>query len=304
MKGDLLWVYEGLTEYLGDVLTARSGIWTPEQYRDALALSAATLDARPGRTWRDLSDTAVAAQTMNDAGDGWDNWRRNVDYYPEGELIWLEADTIIRKQSGGKKSMNDFCARFHGLGGDTAPKVVPYTFEDVVENLNAVVPYDWATFLHERLTTKQDHAPLGGITNGGWRLAYSDKETPYTTADEHGGVNAWWSLGLKISDGGKVSDVLVGSLGDKAGFGPDMQIVAVNGRAYQDELLKNAIDDAKEGSTQQNKGPIEFIVSNTSYFKVLKIDYHGGQRYPYLERVKGEKDVLEEILKPLAPVKK
>jgi predicted metalloprotease with PDZ domain len=241
---------------------------------------------------------------MNDAGDGWDNWRRNLDYYPEGELIWLEADTIIRKQSGGKKSMNDFCARFHGLGGDTAPKVVPYTFEDIVENLNAVVPYDWAAFLHERLTTKQDHAPLGGITNGGWRLAYSDKETPYTTADERGGVNAWWSLGLKINDGGKVSDVLVGSLGDKAGFGPDMQIVAVNGRAYQDELLKNAMDNAKEGSGQQNKGAIEFIVSNTSYFKVLKIDYHGGQRYPYLERVKGEKDVLEEILKPLAPVKK
>jgi predicted metalloprotease with PDZ domain len=318
MKGNLLWVYEGLTEYLGDVLTARSGIWTPEQYRDALALSAATLDYRPGRTWRDLSDTAVAAQILYDAGDGWDNWRRNVDYYPEGELVWLEVDTMIRKQTNGKKSLNDFCARFYnpsgdlaprGLGDDTAPKVVPYTFGDIVENLNAVTPHDWADFLHERLTTKQDHAPLGGITNGGWRLAYSDKETPYVTADEHGGVNAWWSLGLKIGDGGKVSDVLVGSLADKAGFGPDMQIVAVNGRAYQDELLKRAIDDAKEGSAQQGvtpekTGPIEFIVSNTSYFKVLKIDYHSGQRYPYLERVKGEKDMLEEILKPLAPVKK
>jgi predicted metalloprotease with PDZ domain len=304
MKGDLLWVYEGLTEYLGDVLTARSGIWTPEQYRDALALSAATLDVRPGRTWRDLSDTAVSAQILIDASDGWDNWRRNVDYYPEGELIWLEADTIIHKQSGGKKSINDFCARFHGLGGDTSPKVVPYTFDDVVENLNAVVPYDWATFLHDRITTKQDHAPLGGITNGGWRVAYNDKETQYVSADERGGVNAWWSLGLRIGDGGKVSDVLVDSLADKAGFGPGMEIVAVNGRAYQDELLKRAIDDAKEGSTQQNKGPIEFIVSNTSYYKVLKIDYHGGQRYPYLEQVKGEKDVLDDILKPMAPVKK
>jgi predicted metalloprotease with PDZ domain len=195
------------------------------------------------------------------------------------------------------------------LGGNTEPKVVPYTFDDVVTNLNAVAPYDWAAFLRERITTKQDHAPLGGITNGGWKLAYSDKETPYATADERGGVNAWWSLGLKVGDGGKVSDVLVGSLADKAGFGPDMQIVAVNGRAYQDELLKRAIDDAKEGSTQQdvipkNREPIEFIVSNTSYFKVLKIDYHGGQRYPYLEQVKGEKDVLDEILKPLAPVKK
>lgn len=313
MKGDLLWVYEGLTEYLGDVLTARSGIWTPEQYRDALALSAATLDARPGRTWRDLEDTAVAVQILNDAGGGWDNWRRNLDYYPEGELIWLEVDTVMRKQSGGKKSLNDFCARFYNPGGvaapqaldgDTPPQVVPYTFDDIVENLNAIVPYDWATFLRERLTTKVDHAPLGGITNGGWRLAYSDKETPYAAADEHGSVNAWWSLGLKIGDGGKVSDVLVGSPADKAGFGPDMQIVAVNGRAYSDDLLKRALDDAKEGPTQQNKGPIEFIVTNTSYYKMLKIDYHGGQRYPYLEQVKGEKDVLDEILKPLAPVKK
>jgi predicted metalloprotease with PDZ domain len=313
MKGDLLWVYEGLTEYLGDVLTARSGIWTAEQYRDALAFSAATLDVRPGRTWRDLLDTAVSAQILIDASDGWDNWRRNVDYYPEGELIWLEADTIIRKQSGGKKSINDFCARFynpggdlspHGLGGDTAPKVAPYTLDDVVENLNAVAPYDWATFLHDRITTKQDHAPMGGIANGGWRLAYNDKETQYASADERGGVNAWWSLGLKIGDGGKVSDVLVGSVADKAGFGPGMEIVAVNGRAYQDELLKRAINDAKEGTTQQNKGPIEFIVSNTSYFKVLKIDYHSGQRYPYLEQVKGEKDVLDEILKPMAPLKK
>jgi predicted metalloprotease with PDZ domain len=304
MKGDLLWVYEGLTEYLGDVLAARSGIWTPEQYRDALAFSAATLDARPGRTWRDLEDTAVAAQILYDAGEAWDNWRRNVDYYPEGELIWLEADTIIRKQSGGKKSMNDFCARFHGLGGDTPPKVVPYTFDDVVANLNAVVPYDWATFLRERITTKQDHAPLGGITNGGWKLAYSDKEKPYVTATERGGVNAWWSLGLRVGDGGKISDVLVGSPADKAGFGPDMQIVAVNGRAYSDDLLKRAIDDAKEGSSQQNRGPIEFIVTNTAYYKVLKIDYHGGQRYPYLEQVKGEKDVLDEILRPMASVKK
>ena len=169
MKGDLLWVYEGLTEYLGDVLTARSGIWTPEQYRDALALSAATLDVRPGRTWRDLSDTAVSAQILIDASDGWDNWRRNVDYYPEGELIWLEADTIIRKQSGGKKSINDFCARFHGLGGDTAPKVVPYTFEDIVENLNAVVPYDWADFLAR--AADDEAGPCAAGRHHQWRLA-------------------------------------------------------------------------------------------------------------------------------------
>ena len=304
MKGELLWVYEGLTEYLGNVLTARSGIWTAEQYRDALALSAASLDTRPGRTWRDLEDTAVAAQILYSASDGWDNWRRSVDYYPEGELIWLEADTVIRKQTNGKKSLNDFCARFHGLGGNTEPKVVPYTFDDVVANLNAVTPYDWAGFLRERITTKQDHAPLGGIVNGGWRLAYGEKPTAYMTAAEHGGVDAWWSLGLRIGESGKVTDVLMGSAADRAGFGPGMEIVAVNGRGYQDDLLKSAIDQAKEGATQQNKGPIEFIVSNTSYFKVLKVEYHGGQRYPYLEQVKGQKDVLGEILKPLVAGKK
>jgi predicted metalloprotease with PDZ domain len=310
MKGDLLWVYEGLTEYLGNVLTARSGIWTAEEYREALALTAATMDVRPGRTWRDLEDTAVAAQLLYSSSDAWDNWRRSVDYYPEGELLWLEVDTVIRKQTAGKKSINDFCMRFHGLGGNTPPKVVPYTFEEVVENLNAVAPYDWAGFLRERLTTKQDHAPLGGITSGGWRLAYAEKPTNYMSASEKGGLNAWWSLGLRIGDDGHVIDVLIGSPADRAGFGPGMQIIAVNGRAYQDDLLRVALDQAKENSgdhdeaAAENKGPIELIVSNTSYFKVLKVDYHGGQRYPYLEQVKGEKDVLGEILKPLAVGKK
>ena len=152
MKGELLWVYEGLTQYLGDVLATRSGIWTTDQYRAYLASSAAELDHRPGRTWRDLQDTATAAQTLYATNDQWDNWRRSVDYYQEGELIWLEVDTTIRKLSHEKKSLNDFCARFLGLGGNTAPKVVPYRFEDIVENLNAIQPYDWAALLRERLT--------------------------------------------------------------------------------------------------------------------------------------------------------
>ncbi len=313
MKGNLLWVYEGLTEYLGNVLTARSGIWTADQYREALALSAATQDARPGRTWRNLEDTAVSAQLLYATSDAWDNWRRGVDYYPEGELIWLEVDTIIRRQTGGKKSLNDFCARFYGAepraaGDRPVTEVVPYTFDDVVENLNAVTPYDWAGLLRERITSKQDHAPLGGIENSGWRLAYSEKQTSYTAAAEKGGLDAWWSLGLRINDDGKVSDVLIGSLADRAGFAPGMQVVAVNGRAYDDDLMRVALDQAKQGgakdeSLPENKGPIEFIVSNTSYFKVLKIDYHGGQRYPYLEQVKGQKDVLAEILKPMAAKK-
>ena len=144
MKGDLLWVYEGLTEYLGDVLAARCGIWTPEQYKQRLSTIAATYDNRPGRTWRDIQDTATSAQILYAAGGGWDNWRLNVDYYDEGELIWLDVDTTMRKMTNGKKSLNDFVAKFHGLGGNTGPKVVPYTFEDVVAGLNSVVPNDWA----------------------------------------------------------------------------------------------------------------------------------------------------------------
>jgi predicted metalloprotease with PDZ domain len=296
MKGELLWVYEGMTQYLGDVLAARSGIWTTEQYRDYLAMSAATMDARPGRTWRDLEDTAVAAQILYGTGNQWDNWRRSVDYYPEGELVWLDVDTTIRKMTNGKKSLNDFCATFLGLGGNTPPRVVPYTFDDVVAGLNAIVPNDWAAFLHERLLSKADHAPLGGVAQGGWALKYTDKPSEYTKASEgeSNSVNAWWSLGIVVGEAGRVSDVLVGSPAYNAGFGPAMSIIAVNGRAYTGPLLKDAI-----GRTKTSTEPIEFIVSNTSYFKVLKIDYHGGERYPHLEAVKGQKDVLGDILKPL-----
>jgi predicted metalloprotease with PDZ domain len=297
MKGDLLWVYEGLTQYLGDVLAARSNIWTAEQYREYLAMSAADLDARPGRTWRDLEDTAVAAQVLYGTGSQWDNWRRSVDYYPEGELIWLDADTTIRKLTDDKKSLNDFCALFHGLGGNTAPKVVPYTFDDVVTALNAVAPHDWAMFLRQRLETKVDHAPLGGIASGGYALKYTEKPTEYIKAAESAsdGVNAWWSLGLKVRGAGRIADVLVGSPADKAGFGPGMTIVAVNGRAYTGALLKDALDRAKTTTA-----PLEFIVANTGYYKVLQVEYHGGQRYPYLEAVQGQKDLLDEILKPMA----
>ncbi len=184
MKGELLWVYEGLTQYLGEVLAARSGIESPDEYRAVLAAYAATLDYRPGRTWRDLHDTAVAAQILYDTSPEWDNWRRSVDYYQEGALLWLEADTIIRKLTKDKKSLNDFCARFEGIGGNTAPKVVPYTFDDVIANLNAVAPYDWAAFFNERLTSKSSHAPLGGIENGGYKIVYTDTPSVFIRARE------------------------------------------------------------------------------------------------------------------------
>jgi predicted metalloprotease with PDZ domain len=297
MEGDLLWVYEGLTEYLGDVLSARSGIWTPDQYKQHLATVAARYDNRPGRTWRDIQDTATAAQILYAAGGGWDNWRLGVDYYDEGELIWLDVDTTIRKMTDGKKSLDDFIAKFHGLGGDTGPKVVPYTFEDVVTGLNSVVANDWTTFLRSRLDSNAYHAPLGGLTNGGYKLAYSDKPSAWSAmADAQSGTfDFWYSLGLHADRTGTVSDVLKGGVADKAGFGPGMKILAVNGRAYTPDILKAAVHDAN------GSGPaIELIVLNTGYYRVIKLDYHGGERYPRLEPVSGVPNRLDDIIKPAA----
>ena len=296
MKGNLLWVYEGLTQYLGDVLAARSGLETPDEFRSALAASAATLDYRPGRTWRDLQDTAVAAQILYDTSQQWDNWRRSVDYYQEGELIWLEADTIIRKLTKDKKSLNDFCASFEGLGGNTPAKVVPYTFDDVVAALNAVAPYDWSGFFHERLTSEAPHAPLGGIENGGYRIVYTDQPSEFIQAREAatGDADAWWTLGIDITSDGHIDNVLVGSVSDKAGLGPGMQMVAVNGRQYTASLLSDAITTAKD-----SKDPIELILVNTGYYKVVKIDYHDGLRFPHLERIQGTPDRLDDIVKPM-----
>lgn len=296
MKGEMLWVYEGLTEYLGDVLAARSGIWSTEQYRSFLAASAAELDHRPGRTWRDLQDTATAAQILYATNDQWDNWRRSVDYYPEGELIWLDVDTTIRTLSGGKKSLNDFCARFLGLGGNTPPKLVPYTFEDLVNNLNVVQSYDWGKFLNERLTSKAPHAPLGGIANGGYRIEYTDLSNEFIRAAESKtrGVNAWYSLGVLVGSESAITDVLVGSPAYNAGLGPGMKLVAINGRRATDDLLHQAIRDSKN-TTQ----PIELIIDHDGFVKVIKVDYHGGERYPHLTRASSGPAFLDEILKPM-----
>jgi predicted metalloprotease with PDZ domain len=296
MEGDLLWVYEGLTQYAGDVLAARSGIWTPEQYRGMLAVDAASFDYWPGRTWRNLQDTATDAQVLYNAGGGWDNWRRGADFYGESELVWLDVDTTIRKITSGKKSLNDFLAKFEGLGGNTAPKVVPYTFDDVVAGLNAVVPNDWAGFLRQRLDTHQAHAPLGGIENGGYKLMYSSKPNPWSEMvdTQTGTVDFWFSLGLRVNAGGTISDVLKDGPSDKAGLGPAMRIVAVNGRTFAPGLMRNAIHEAEDN------GPgIELIVENAGFYKVIKVDYHGGERYPALERLTGAPDSLGDIIKPM-----
>jgi len=197
--------------------------------------------------------------------------------------------------TNGKKSLNDFVAKFHGLGGDTAPKVVPYTFDDVVAGLNGVVENDWAGFLRSRLDSNDYHAPLGGVENGGYRLSYAETPSAWSSMEEAqaGSVSFWYSLGLGVGGSGTVGDVLKGGVSDKAGVGPGMKIVAVNGRAYTPAVLRQAVRDAKgSGAATQ------LIVENTGYFKLVTLDYHGGERYPVLKRVTGTPDRLDDILKP------
>lgn len=299
MEGDLLWVYEGLTEYLGDVLTARCGIWSTPVYTARLATVFAYLnDVRPGRTWRDLQDTATMAQVLYSVGGPYDNWRRGVDYYDEGELLWLEADLLIRSKTNGAKSLNDFAGAFEGFGGNTGPKVVPYTFADIVSGLNAVVPYDWSTWLRTRLDANTFHAPEQDGINAmsGYKLLYTEKPNYWTQLEESqsGSVDTRYSLGLRVGSDGRVGDVIVGGLADKAGFAPGMRVIAVNGRGFSGQLLRAAIVEAK------GKGPaIEFIVENTGYYKVIRMEYHDGEKYPDLQRVAGTPALLEDILKPM-----
>jgi predicted metalloprotease with PDZ domain len=295
MIGDLLWVYEGLTEYLGTLLAARSGLWTEDQYREALAGTAAALDHRAGRTWRPLEDTGRSVQTLRMMGSQWQNWRRGLDYYPEGQLIWLEVDSIIRQQTHGQHSLNDFCRRFHG-GESGPPEVVPYTFDDVVRSLNEVATYDWAGLLRERVGATSTHAPLGGIERGGWKLVYSDKPNAFAQAEEKlakfGSFS--YSLGFNVSKDGKLDDVIVGSPAYLAGLGPGMQLVAVNGRKWSPSVLRAALKYA-----QGRREPIEVLVENAQFFKTYLVDYHEGEKNPHLERTSNQPDILGEILKPL-----
>ena len=293
MQTDLLWVYEGLTSYLGDLLTARSGERTPDQARDSLALIAADIDHRSGRVWRDLQDTADGVPSMQLASRGWMDYRRPVDYYDEDVLNWLWVDVIIRQQSKGTKSLDDFCKLFHG-GQSGPPMLKTYTFDDVMNALNQVATYDWRGFWTDRLTTHGPGGPLGGVNGSGWKLIYDESPSQLTRAYEHDGkaIDAQYSVGLFLKDNGGVRDTVEGMIGAKAGIGPGMTIIAVNGHKFSADAWHDAIAAAKTSSA-----PIELILENADYFRTVKLDYHGGEKYPHLVRDESKPDLLSEIYK-------
>jgi predicted metalloprotease with PDZ domain len=297
MQGELLWVYEGLTDYLGKVLATRSGLETNDDFQETIAINAAMLDHRSGREWRSLADTTVSAQLLYGGRGEGVNRRRSVDFYPEGDLIWLEADTFIRQQTNGKKSLDDFCKKFHG-GDSSAPKVVPYTFDDVVSALNDVATNDWKKFFQDRVYAVTPHAPLGGIENGGWQLAYTNEVPPLLKIREaqrkYTDMN--YSLGISLTSEGGIGDVIPGSPADAAGFGPAMKLIAVNGRAWSAKVLRDAVKSATT-----NSAPLELLVSFNDFYKTYSLDYHDGEKYPILQRDPAKPDYLDDILKPLTP---
>ncbi len=300
-QGALLWVYEGMTQYLGNLLAARSGLETQAQYRDFLANSAAGLEYRPGRDWRSTSDTAISASILRDNDPGWSNWRRGQDYYQEGELLWLDADTLIRKLTQNKKSLDDFQKIFLAKGGNTGPLIVPYDFDELVTDLNMVVPYDWAGFLHERVDTINPHADLSGILQGGYKLVFKDQPNAVSRivammgGPRVRGLNCWYSVGLRVGSDGTISDVRWDGPADKARLAPGEKIIAVNGRIFSSEVLQAGIRAAKGASE-----PTHLIVQADSFVSTVDLDYHEGERYPALERVEGKPDYLDDITKPLS----
>jgi len=295
METDLLWGYEGLTDYLGPLLAARSGLWTEEQYHDQMATIAAALGpGRPGRTWRPLLDTAVGEPGVM-GGRGWATWRRGTDYYDEGNLLWLEVATIIHRESRGQKSIDDFCHAFHG-GPNNGAEVKTYTFDQLVSALNAVAPFDWAAFFHTRLDSTAAEAPVGGIENGGWKVEFNDQ--PPHAPGRRNAPGDIYTIGLQLGTDGTVSDAVVGSPAFEAGISPGMKVIAVNGRVYNHELLDDAIKAAKDSSQ-----PIVLLVVDDEYIRTCAVNYHGGERYPHLVRVNDRPDYLGELIKPVAAVK-
>ena len=290
MQDSLLWVYEGQTQFWGNVLAARSGLRPLAASRDALALVAATYaDNRAGLQWRGIQDTTNDPIVVGRASRAYLNYQMSEDYYRGGQMIWWEADALIRTKSGGRKSLDDFARAFFGVNDGEWKVQNTYTFEDVVKTLDGVQPHDWTTFLRDRLDGKV--ALTGGIEASGWKLVYKDEPNAYAKASSRGGgADYTYSLGLSLNKEGVIGDVRWDSPAFKAGIGSGSTVVAVNGLAYDKDVLDEAVTAAKTGA------PIELMLRDFDIYRTIRLDYRGGLRYPHLERIEGKPDTLTPML--------
>ncbi len=292
MRDSLLWLYEGQTQFWGEVLAARSGLWTAQQAMDQLALTAATYEYRTGKQWRPLVDTTNQPIISARTPQPWRSWQRPEDYYAESSLIWLEADQLIRERSGAKRSLDDFARGFFGGGGTGSRTPVVYSYDDIVKTLNAVEPYDWDSFLKARVFTIAPAAPLEGLKRGGWKLVYANEPTETAKAIEAANkVSTFlYSLGFTVGEGARLTEVLWDSPAFQQNLTIGAQILAVNGLAYDGDKLKRAISAA-----QNSDAPITLLVKEEDRFRAVTIPYKGGLRYPRLERIAGAPDTLSAL---------
>ena len=299
MQNDLIWVYEGFTQYYGDVLTARAGFQTAGDMVGTVTYEAFQID-KPGRRWRSIQETSDASAILRGGDPAWSNWRLSQDYYFAGTLLWMEADMKIRELSHGAKSLDDFAALFFAppVSGsnsrDTGPGVMPYTFADLVQALNAVAAYDWASFWETRLNALDFNALTGGLEAAGYHYGYQETMIPaegdFVKAAK--AAELYHSIGLQAGGDGTISDVWIGSPAYVAGLGPGDKVTAVNGNPYTAEVLTSAVREAKTSAKA-----IQVTATRDDESRTYEIEYHGGEKYSALVR-NGRADALTgEILR-------
>jgi predicted metalloprotease with PDZ domain len=282
---DLLWVYEGLTYYFGHVLATRAGFWSQQDFRDAWAETAAEVDNRPGRNWKSLQDTARSLPTLMHAPNAWTSWRRSVDYYPEGGMLWLAVDMQIRRLTSDKRSLDDFCRLFFAKEPNS-PIIRAYDLSEIVATLDKVAPYSWHDFIEARLDLNPPDPDLS-LAAGGWRVSYDASPSAFMQAQEiDGSVNASYSAGLSVDDKGDVADVIWNSAAFEAGLAPGMRILAIEERPYSAKEFRAALD---------RRTPMHLRIDNGGLQRTILLDYRGGQRYPHLQRIDGTTDRLSAI---------
>jgi len=294
MDGSLLWVYEGMTQFWGEVLPTRAGLITPGYFRETLAAWVGGFDNEPGTRWRPLADTATAAQVLYNAPDAWQSSRRSVDYYEASVFLWLDVDAELRARSQGRATLDDYVRRFYsGTSGE--PQLKPFVEQDVYDALAGVAPGDWKAFIHRHLDPTGTAALLGALERSGWKLAYSTETNPFVETEQkrRKSTDRRWSIGLALDKDAKITDVIDDRAAARAGASPGMTLIAVNGRKFTAKALDAAIAEA-----QSTRKPIALLVESGEYYQTLAAEYYDGLRYPHLMRIEGRPDTLALVSAP------
>jgi predicted metalloprotease with PDZ domain len=294
MDGSLLWAYEGMTQFWGEVLPTRAGLITPEYFRETLAEVAGYFDTEPGARWRPLADTATAAQLLYESPGAWQSSRRSVDYYEASIFLWLDVDAELRARTGGRATIDDFVNRFYS-GPTGMPQVKPYVEQDIYDTLAGIAPGDWRNFVHRHLDPPDTAALFGALERSGWRLAYTGETNAAVETEQarRKTTARQWSIGINLDKDAKIIDVIEGRGAARAGASPGMSVIAVNGQRFSAKVLDAAMADA-----QTTHKPIALLVENSDYYRTLSVDYFDGPRYPHLVRVEAQPDTLSAVFAP------